>query len=33
VLIRDSRGELKRAPYQSDLARDNGEDKDDDDTL
>ena len=33
VLIRDSRGELKRVPYQSDLARDNGEDKDDDDTL
>jgi len=33
VLIRDSRGELKRAPFQSDLARDNGEDKDDDDTL
>lgn len=34
VLIRDSRGELKRSPYQGDLARDNGgEDKDDDDTL
>ena len=30
VLIRDSRGELKRSPYQGDLVRDNGdEDKDD----
>ncbi len=30
VLIRDSRGELKRSPYQGDLARDDeGEDKDD----
>jgi exodeoxyribonuclease VII small subunit len=34
VLIRDSRGELKRSPYQGDLARDNGaEDKDDDDSI
>jgi exodeoxyribonuclease VII small subunit len=33
VLIRDSRGELKRSPYQGDLARDNGnESKDDEDT-
>ena len=34
VLIRDSRGELKKSPYQGDLARDDGsEDKDDDDTF
>ena len=34
VLIRDSRGELRRSPYQGDLVRDNeSEDKDDDDTL
>jgi exodeoxyribonuclease VII small subunit len=32
VLIRDSRGELKRSPYQGDLTRDNGSgDKADDD--
>jgi exodeoxyribonuclease VII small subunit len=32
VLIRDSHGELKRSPYQGDLARDGeGEDKDDND--
>jgi exodeoxyribonuclease VII small subunit len=32
VLIRDSRGELKRSPYQGDLARDSeGEDKDEND--
>jgi exodeoxyribonuclease VII small subunit len=32
VLIRDSRGELKRSPYQGNLARDDGgEDKDDED--
>lgn len=31
VLIRDSRGDLKRSPYQGDLARnDGGKDKDDD---
>ena len=31
VLIRDSRGELKRSPYQGDLARNDGsEDKNDD---
>jgi exodeoxyribonuclease VII small subunit len=30
VLIRDSRGDLKRSPFQGDLARDNGEEKDDD---
>ena len=30
VLIRDSRGDLKRSPYQGDLARD-GEDEDKDD--
>jgi exodeoxyribonuclease VII small subunit len=34
VLIRDSRGELKRSPYQAELARDTGgADEDDDDTL
>jgi exodeoxyribonuclease VII small subunit len=34
VLMRDSRGELKRSPYQGDLARDNGsEDKDDDESF
>jgi exodeoxyribonuclease VII small subunit len=34
LLIRDSRGELKRSPYQGDLARDNGgEDKDDEDNF
>ncbi len=32
VLIRDSRGELKRSPYQGELARDNDdENKEDDD--
>ena len=32
VLVRDSRGELKRSPYQGDLARDNeSEDNDGDD--
>jgi exodeoxyribonuclease VII small subunit len=32
VLIRDSRGELKRSPYQGELARESdGEGKDDDD--
>jgi exodeoxyribonuclease VII small subunit len=32
VLIRDSRGELKRSPYQGDLGRDGGgEDKDEND--
>jgi exodeoxyribonuclease VII small subunit len=34
VLVRDSRGELKRSPYQGDLVRDNeGEDKDDDEVF
>ena len=34
VLIRDSRGELKRSPYQGDLVRDSGgEDKDDDEVF
>jgi hypothetical protein len=34
VLIRDSRGELKRSPYQGDLARDSGDqNKDDDDSF
>jgi exodeoxyribonuclease VII small subunit len=34
VLVRDSRGELKRSPYQGDLSRDNGADaKDDDDSF
>jgi len=34
VLVRDSRGELKRSPYQGDLARDNGgEDKDDEEVF
>ena len=30
VLIRDSRGEMKRSPYQGDLARDSGDEKEDD---
>jgi len=34
VLIRDSRGELKRSPYQGDFARDSGDqNKDDDDSF
>jgi len=34
VLIRDSRGELKRSPYQSDMARDNeAENKDEDESF
>jgi exodeoxyribonuclease VII small subunit len=33
VLIRDSRGDLKRSPYQGDIARDlDNESKDDDDS-
>jgi exodeoxyribonuclease VII small subunit len=31
VLIRDSRGDLKRSPYQGDLSRDNESDTKDDD--
>jgi exodeoxyribonuclease VII small subunit len=33
MLIRDSRGELKRSPYQGDLTRDNGSENEDDDAL
>jgi exodeoxyribonuclease VII small subunit len=33
VLIRDSRGELKRAPYQGGLAHDDGTDNKDDDNF